>query len=87
MDKLKAQSPAKDALIKQLEEIAPAEMPTDPAAPPTLGGIGAQMVAAVMGMQAAEMPPTALELQACSRQQVAYAALMTKWTALRAAAK
>jgi hypothetical protein len=87
LDKLKAQSPAKDALIKQLEEIAPAEMPTDPAAPPTLGGIGAQMVAAVMGMQAAEMPPTALELQACSRQQVAYAALMTKWTALRAAAK
>jgi len=87
VDKLKAQSPAKDALIKQLEEIAPAEMPADAAAPPTLGNIGVHMVAAVMGMQAAEMPPTALELQACSRQQTAYSALMTKWTALKAAAK
>jgi hypothetical protein len=40
-----------------------------------------------MGMQASEMPPTAAELQACSRQQAAYAALMTKWAALKAKAR
>ena len=51
------------------------------------GDIGAQLVAAAMGMQASEMPPTAAELQACSRQQAAYAALMTKWAALKAKAR
>ena len=55
-----------------------------PPAPPNLATIGGQMVAAVMGMQASEMPPTAAELHACSQQQAAYTALMAKWTALKA---
>jgi hypothetical protein len=45
------------------------------------------MVGAVQGMQAAEMPPTAAELQACSKQEAAYTALMAKWTAIKASAK
>ncbi len=106
--KLKArpQSAANDALIKQVEEIAPAEATgggdggagrggrgggggfgaaaAEPPAPPTLANIVAQMVAAVMPMQTSEMPPTAAQLQACSRQQAAYTALTARWAALKA---
>jgi photosystem II stability/assembly factor-like uncharacterized protein len=95
------QSAANDGLLKQIDDIAPAEVPAaggggrggrggggfgaaEPAAPPTLGNIGGQMVAAVMAMQSAEMPPTAAQLQACSQQAAAYTALMAKWTALKA---
>jgi hypothetical protein len=42
------------------------------------------MVAAAQAMQGSEMPPTAAELHACSQQQAAYAAVMAKWTALKA---
>jgi hypothetical protein len=42
------------------------------------------MIAAVMGMQGAEMPPTATALKACTQQEAAYAALMAKWSALKA---
>jgi photosystem II stability/assembly factor-like uncharacterized protein len=52
----------------------------------TLASIGAQMVASLTAMQAAEMPPTAAQLTACATQEAAYTALMTKWTALKAAA-
>jgi len=98
VDKLKArpQSAANDALIKKVEDIAPAEAARSggggrggrgaapEAAPaPNLSNIGAQMVGAVQGMQAAEMPPTALELQASARAEAAYTALMAKWTALK----
>ena len=105
-DKLKArpQSAANDALIKQLDEIAPVQAAGDGAAagrggrgggggggfgaaaaePPTLANMGAQLVAAVMPMQASEMAPTAAQLQACERQQAAYTALMSKWAALKA---
>jgi photosystem II stability/assembly factor-like uncharacterized protein len=91
LEKLKArpQSAANDALIKQLEEIAPEEAAQSPAqapAPPSLASIGVQMIAAVMPMQAAEMPPTALELEACNQQQKAYAALIAKWAAVKAKA-
>jgi hypothetical protein len=102
-DKLSSrpQSPATEALIKQVDEIAPPAPvrgnesggrggrggAPEPAPPPNLANIGAQLVAAAMGMQASEMPPTAAELQACSRQQAAYAALMTKWAALKAKAR
>ncbi len=73
-DKLKSrpQSAANDTLIKQLEDLAP-----------TLATIGAQMVAAVMPMQGAEMPPTAAQLQACTQQDAAYTTLMAKWSALK----
>ena len=96
------QSAATDALIKQVDEIAPAQpagegggrggrggrgAAAEPPPPPNLANIGAQMVAAVMGMQASEMPPTAGELQACSRQEAAYTAVMAKWAALKAKAK
>jgi photosystem II stability/assembly factor-like uncharacterized protein len=57
--------------------------PPEPPAPPTLANIGAQLVASVQGMQAAEMPPTALELQSASKAEAAYTALMAKWTALK----
>jgi hypothetical protein len=111
-EKLKArpQSAARDAGIKQVDEIAPppevagaagaggggagrggrgggeggfgAPVP-EPPAPANLGNIGAQMVNAVMGMQASEMPPTAAQIQACSQQEAAYTALMAKWAALK----
>jgi photosystem II stability/assembly factor-like uncharacterized protein len=103
--KLKAQpqSSANDALLKEIEDIAPAEAApsggggrggrggggaaaAEPAAPPNLSNIGAQMVAAVQGMQAAEMPPTAAELQACEKEQASYSDLMAKWAALNAKA-
>jgi photosystem II stability/assembly factor-like uncharacterized protein len=58
--------------------------PPEPPAPPTLSNIAGQMVGSVQGMQAAEMPPTALELQAVSKQEAAYTALMAKWSALKA---
>ena len=108
-DKLKArsQSAANDALIKQVDEIAPAESGGaaadaggrggrggrgggggggNAAAEPAganLSTIGAQMVAAVMGMQGSEMPPTATQLQTCKQQEAAYTALMAKWTVLK----
>ena len=44
------------------------------------------MVAAAMGMQASEMPPTAAQLQACTQAQSDYATLMAKWAALKAKA-
>jgi len=100
--KARPQSAATDDLIKQVDEIAPARAAgegggrggrggrgaaAEPPPPPNLANIGAQMVAAVMGTQASEMPPTASELQACSRQEAAYTALMAKWAALKAKAK
>lgn len=88
-----------ETLVKQIDEIAPPESsgrnvrsagggggfgaPPEPPPPPTLANIGNHMIAAVMGMQASEMPPTAMELQACARAQADYAALMTKWAALK----
>jgi photosystem II stability/assembly factor-like uncharacterized protein len=101
IDKLKArpQSASTDALIAKLGELAPAaSAPAGNAAgggrgggaaattAPTLTSIGAQMVASLTGMQAAEMPPTAAELEACTKQEAAYAALMAKWSGLKLAA-
>jgi photosystem II stability/assembly factor-like uncharacterized protein len=98
--KLKArpQSAANDALIKQVEEIAPAEAaptggggrgggrgaaPAEPAAPANLSTIGGQMVGALQAMQGSEMAPTAAQLEACTREASAYTALMAKWAALK----
>jgi hypothetical protein len=109
-DQLKArkQSTANDALIKQVDALAPVEAAAagggggrggrggggggggfgaagaEPPAPPNLANIGAQMVAAVTPMQSSEMAPTAAQLQACTRQETAYNALMAKWAALKA---
>jgi len=108
-EKLKArpQSPANDALIKQVNDLAPVEAPAaggrggrgggggggggggrgapaEPAAPPNLANIGTQMVAAAQAMQGAEMAPTAAQLQACSQEDAAYTALLSKWAALKA---
>jgi hypothetical protein len=58
----------------------------EPAAPANLSNIAGQMVGAVQGMQAAEMPPTAAQLLAVNREQAAYSALMAKWAALKAKA-
>jgi hypothetical protein len=110
LNKLKArpQSAATDALIKKVEDLAPAETEIEgrvgrggrgggggggfgaapePPAPANLSNIASQMVGSVQGMQAAEMAPTALELQAVGKQEAAYAALMAKWSALKLAAK
>ena len=87
VDQLRArpQSAATDGLLKQLEEVAPAEAAGGGgAAPANLANIGAQMVGAVMGMQGSEMPPTAAQLQVCTQQDTAYTALMAKWAALKA---
>jgi photosystem II stability/assembly factor-like uncharacterized protein len=101
LEKLKArpQSAANDALIKQVEEIAPEERSGgggggggrggrgggggEAAAPANLATIGAQLVASVQGMQGSEMPPTAAELAACTKEEAAYTALMAKWSALK----
>jgi hypothetical protein len=109
-DKLKArpQSAARDAVIQQVDEIAPPSevagaagdggggagrggggggvgtAAPEPSVPPNLANIGAQMVAAALGMQASEMAPTAAQIQACSQQEAAYTALMAKWAALKA---
>ncbi len=64
-----------DAQRKKLEEIAPA-----------LAAVGGQLVASVMSMQASEMPPTAMELEACAKQESAYNALIAKWSALKTSA-
>lgn len=97
--KERPQSAANEALLKQIDEIAPADLPAatggrggrggggfgaaEPPAPPNLANIGGQMVAAVMGMQSAEMPPTAAQLEACAQQSDAYTSLMAKWAALK----
>jgi hypothetical protein len=41
------------------------------------------MVQAAMGMQGAEMAPTAAQLKAVRDRQTEFAALMAKWTALK----
>jgi photosystem II stability/assembly factor-like uncharacterized protein len=119
----KPASPATDALIKDLDAIAPppaaagaggaggrgggrggrgaggaapgpggppAAGPQAAGAPaastgpaPNLSTIGAEMVAAVMPMQAAEMPPSAAVLAVCQQRQAEFSALMAKWTALK----
>ena len=101
LDKIKArpQSAANDALVAQIEEIAPAESAREeggggrggggfgapePPARPDLANIGVQMIAAVMSMQASEMPPTADQIEACNQQEAHYTALMAKWAALKA---
>ena len=58
--------------------------PATPPPPANLATISAQMIAALMPLQASEMPPTAVQLQACSEQETAYTELMAKWTALKA---
>jgi len=84
--KARTQSSANDALMKQLEALAPAAAPAvepGPAAPADLSNIGSRMVAAAQGLQESEMAPTATQLQACEKQQTAYRELMAKWTALK----
>ncbi len=94
------QSAANDALVKQVEAIAPVMVEPqggrggrggrggfgaeEPATPPNLSNIGAELVAAVQPMQASEMPPTAVELEAVHHAEAAYATVMAKWTALKA---
>ena len=95
VEKVKArpQSASNDALAKELDEIAPVETAggrgggggaPESTPSPNLANIGGQMVGAVMGMQASEMAPTAVQIQACNQQQAAYTALMAKWAALKA---
>ena len=79
----RALAASKPALAKKIDELAPAE--ADPATP-SLASIAGQLVASVMPMQAAEMPPTALEIEACQKQLASAAALMAKWNALKATA-
>jgi hypothetical protein len=95
------QSDATDSVIKKLQELAPVESqaaetgggfggfgPAEaPAVTPTLANISRQLIAAVMGLQASEMPPTATQLEACKKQESAYSALMAKWFALKASTK
>jgi photosystem II stability/assembly factor-like uncharacterized protein len=50
---------------------------------PSLNTIGGQLIAAVMGMQASEMPPTATELATCKKQAAAFSALMAQWNAVK----
>jgi len=107
----KAQSAENDALIKDIEAIAPpAAAPTGAggggfggrgggrggrggapagaeAPSATLASIGAELIASVMPLQASEMPPTASELKACQDRQAEFAALMTKWSSLKARIK
>ncbi len=54
---------------------------------PTLTNIPATLIAAAMGMQGSEMPPTAAELDACRKAEASYNAVMAKWAALKSPAK
>ena len=81
---LAAKAAANAALVKRINEIAPAEADPDT---PSLANIASQLVAAVMPMQGSEMPPTAAQLDACNKQLIANAALMAKWTAIKATSK
>jgi hypothetical protein len=93
--KARPQSAANNALLKQIDDIAPVEAPASggggrggfgvqaPAPPPNLANIAGQMVAAAMAMQSSEMPPTAAQLEACTRQNAAYHGLMASWAVLR----
>jgi len=56
-------------------------------APATLTTIPGALIGAVMPMQGAEMAPTAVQLENCKKQEAAYAAVMAKWTALKATIK
>ncbi|MBZ5604270.1 MAG: glycoside hydrolase [Acidobacteriia bacterium] len=103
LEKLKAkpQSAANDALIKEVEAIAPEEprgggrggrgggaefgAPEPPPAP-SLATIGGLVVGSVMAMQGSELPPTAIQLHAVAQQQAAYTSAMAKWSALKAKA-
>jgi hypothetical protein len=97
IERLKArpQSASNAALIGKLEEIAPPEAPAPtggprsdaPPAAPTLTNIHGQPIRSVMRMQGPEMPPATAELAACTKQESAYAALMAKWSALKAGAQ
>ena len=101
LDKTKAlaNSPANDALVKKLEELAPAQAPAAggggfgggfgpgaeaPAQPATLTSIAGQLVGSVMSLQGAEMAPTAAQLDSIRKQETAFASVMAKWTALKA---
>jgi hypothetical protein len=49
-----------------------------------LRAVGAQLIAAAMGMQGSEMPPTAAQLEACRAAETAYTNLLQKLSALKA---
>ncbi|HTI38812.1 MAG TPA: hypothetical protein VL484_14710 [Vicinamibacterales bacterium] len=50
-----------------------------PAGPPTLDGASGAMMAAAMGMQGADVTPTARDVQACADARRQSAAVMAKW--------
>jgi photosystem II stability/assembly factor-like uncharacterized protein len=52
----------------------------------TLNGVAAQMIAAAMSMQAADVTPTAREVAACAEAQRQFTTVMAKWTAAKAQA-
>ncbi len=91
VEKLKASptSSIRDTVIRRLEEIAPAGASGGDATAtaPNLSNISSALITAVMSMQGSEMPPTAAQLEQCKKQQVTYASLMAKWTALKASTK
>jgi hypothetical protein len=53
---------------------------------PTLNGVSTAMMAAAMGMQSAETAPTARDVAACTRARAQSAAVMARWTKLKAQA-
>jgi hypothetical protein len=50
---------------------------------PTLDSVAAQMIAAAMAMQAAEVAPTAREVAACAEAKRQFTAIMTTWTVIK----
>ena len=68
-------------LAARLQALAASADQTPP--PPNLTTITGQLIAAVMGFQGSELPPTEAQLQACSREQTAYQTVMAKWAALK----
>jgi photosystem II stability/assembly factor-like uncharacterized protein len=97
IEKLKSAS-TNSTTLKKLQELTPDE----PVAAPVAGGFGpsaeaptgktnltnlaSHLVLAVMSMQASEMPPTALQLEACKKQTEAFTSVMAQWSALKAEA-
>jgi len=67
-------------------QAAPTQVLAGTTPPPATGNfntIGAAMVQAVMGLQGAEMAPTAAQLKACTDRMNEYAVLTAKWNALK----
>ncbi|HEY6809061.1 MAG TPA: hypothetical protein VI160_09770 [Gemmatimonadales bacterium] len=89
-----ASRPDRDALRARVESLAPAPRPRargffrrGAAEAPTLESASNGLLAAAMAMQGADVTPTAAQVAACDRARTQSAAVLARWTRLKAAAR